>query len=302
MKKNSKHFIAFLFLIVSFCSLAQSSEQFGVSIEKYGAKPAKNWQTAIDNSSAIQKAIDENPGRLIFIPSGIYLLGKEIKITHDVRLVGESKYLTILQPINNDGIYVNAGGVFLENFFIHGRGKTGITINNVRNTTITNVLLQNVQYGIKLVNAWNPKISNLDIDINNNQTPKVLKGIILSGQSVNNYITNSQISAVDVGIEIQKSDKKSEGLIISNVGIFSAKKGINSEGILSLHINNSIIDLCEEYALDIKNTAGLLVSNSWLNSKGSNNTQTIRLFSTWDSHFSTNNIKNGKGNAVILLE
>lgn len=304
MKDKLKVFVSLLVLIGLTCpSFAQKSavHGFGVSILDYGAKPAKEWSKATDNSAAIQSAIDANPGRLIFIPAGLYLLKKEINITHDVRLVGETKYSTILQPVGNNGIIINSGGVTLENFFIYGWGKTGIIVNGVRNTTITNILLQNVEYGIQLINAWNTKISGVDIDINAKQSPKVLKGIIISGQSVNNYISDSQITAVEVGVFIEKSVKRSEGLMLSNVVIYGGKTGLKSEGILSLHLNNCIIDLAEEYAIETANTAGLLVSNSWIYSQGKKSTNAVKLSTTWDSHFSASNIKCEDGSAVILF-
>lgn len=304
MKKliHNLTFLIFLVIMISKVNAQNNVNQFGISILNYGAKPASDWKNAKDNSAAIQKAIDENPGRLIFIPSGIYLLNKEIVIRQGVRLVGENKYTTILQPVKTDGIVINSGGVLLENFFLYGQGKTAITINNVRNTTISNILIQNAEYGIKLVNAWNTKISNLDIDINPRQNPKVLKGIILVGQSVNNFISNSHITAADIGIDILKSEKRSEGLMLSNVLIYSAKTGIRSEGILSLNVSNCIIDLCEEYAIQTRNTASLLVSNCWIYSKGKNKTQAIKLSQTWDSHFLANSIRCENGSSAIAMD
>lgn len=296
-----KYFVL-LFILLNYDIKGQNNEVgFGVSVIDYGARPAKNWADATDNSRAIQTAIDDNPGRMILIPSGIYLLSFEIKVKHGVKIVGEDKYATILQPLKSNCFVVNSGGVSIENLFIYGRGFTGITVNAVRNTNINNVLLQNVETGILLKNAWSTKINNVDITINPNQNPKVLKGIVLEGQSVNNFISNSQITAQQVGIEIKKSEKKSEGLMINNCLISQSKTGIKSFGILSLQINNSIIDLCEEFALEIYDTAGLLASNNWIVSNGHNNSQAIKLSSSWDSHFSANNIKCNTCSSVISI-
>ncbi len=85
-----------LSIIVLLLFTQLNAQEFGVSIINYGAKPANNWESASDNSEAIQKAIDSNPGRTILIPSGIYLLKKEINLSHEIKLMGESKYSTVL--------------------------------------------------------------------------------------------------------------------------------------------------------------------------------------------------------------
>lgn len=300
--RANKRYIVLLFILLSFSISAQINSQFGVSILNYGAKPAKNWQSAVDNYKAIQKAIDQNPGKMLLLPSGIYLLSQELKINNGVRIVGEDKYNTIIQPINNNAFSINSGGVTIENLFIYGRGFSGITINSVRNTNLSNILLQNLEVGIIINNSWNTKISNVDIAINPAQEPKVKKGIVLMGQSVNNHISNSQITATEVGIEIKRNERKSEGLLIDNIVISSSKIGIKSEGILSLHINNSIIDLCTEIGIDIFNTAGLLLSNSWIASDGKNNGSAIKITASWDSHISSNNIKCNVGRFVMALD
>ncbi|WKK58405.1 glycosyl hydrolase family 28-related protein [Sphingobacterium sp. BN32] len=299
LKKVISFYVLFLTIITHSC--AQNKNSTFISVVDYGAKPAKNWTSAVDNSAAIQKAIDNNPGKMIFIPSGIYLISKEINIKHGVRIVGEDKYSTILQSTSNNTMRISAGGVTLEKLFFYGQGNIGLSVINIRNVMLTDLLFQNVDYGIMFQNVWNAKLRNVDVEINSNQNPKVKKGFVFSGQCVNNHISDSQISAMDIGIEIQKSEKRSEGLMLSNVLIYGAKTGLKSEGALSLQVNNCIIDLCEEYAIQTRNTAGLLVSNSWLYSKGNQNTQAVKLYTTWDSHFSASNIKTENGNAVILI-
>ena len=303
IRGNLKILIIALFFCFNIDDLySQKLNKFGVSIIDYGAKPASSWQGAIDNYFFIQKAIDENPGKQIAIPSGYYLISKPLQINHGVQLIGENKYSTVIKPLSCDGIIINSSDVSLENFFVYGDGHTAILVKNVRNSKLSDILIQNVTNGIILQNAWNTKITNIDITINPNQNPKVSKSIVLIGQCVNNLISDSRITAVEVGIEIQKNSVKSEGLMISNVVISSAKVGLKCEGILSLHLNNNIIDLCEDHGLVVENTGGLLVSNCWIASQGKNRGSSIRLSASWDSHFSTNNIKCGIGDTIILLE
>lgn len=276
--------------------------KFGVSITDYGAVPVSTWQEAKDSYAAIQKAINENPGKQINIPAGLYVISRPLIINKAVRIMGENKHSTFIKSLNGGVIIINDGGTSIENLYIYGDSGIGLTISNVRNTTLSNIFFQNTDVGIKLINAWNTKIDNIDVTINPNQNPKISKSIILEGQCVNNTITNSHLTATDIGIEIKINKNKSEGLMLNNVVISSAKIGLKSEGILSLHLVNCIIDLCLNYGLDINNTAGLLATNNWIVSNGSNNGAAIRLSSSWDSHFSNNNIKCAKGNSVITIE
>lgn len=295
--------IVVLFFIFCFVSIfCQKYSSVGVSVLDYGAKPAKDWKMATDNYAAIQKAVDENPGRAIFIPAGKYVLSKPIKISNGVRIIGENKYSTVLQPLNCNGIEVSGESTTVENIFIYGGGKIGIIVTGVHSTTISDVILQNVNVGINLVNSWNTKISNIDIDINQAQNPKVFTGILLTGKNVNNFINTSKIAATENGILIQGGADRSEGLMLSNLMIFGSKNGINCEGILSLNITNCIIDLCTDYAIKTASTTGLMISNSWLYSIGNNKTQTLKLSSTWDSHLSANNIRTKVGSGSILLD
>ncbi|MGJ1335525.1 glycosyl hydrolase family 28-related protein [Sphingobacterium siyangense] len=280
---------------------SQSSNQY-ISILDYGAVVGTSWQNAKDNYIAIQKAIDNNPGRQIFIPKGLYIISKTLELKNNVSLIGEHRSSTVIKAVNGGALLIKDGGISIRDLFIYGDGGVGITVTNARGTSLTDVQLQNVDIGIKLINSWNTKISNLDITINPNQFPKVAKGLVLEGQCVNNHLLNSQITATEVGVDINSSKGRSEGLMMSNVLISAAKTGLKCDGMLSLQLSNCIIDLCENLAFDINNTGGLLVSNCWIASQGKVNGNAVKLSSCWDSHFSSNNIKCDRGKSVFLID
>ncbi len=280
---------------------SHKSNQY-ISILDYGAVVGTSWQNAKDNYIAIQKAIDDNPGRQIFIPKGLYIISKTLELKNNVSLIGEHKSSTVIKAVNGGALLIKDGGISIRDLFIYGDGGVGITISNVRGTTLTDVQLQNVDIGVKLINAWNTRVCNLDIAINPKQFPKISKGIILEGQCVNNHLLNSQITATEVGVEINSSKGRSEGLMMNNILISAAKTGLKCDGMLSLQLSNCIIDLCENLAFDINNTGGLLVSTCWIASQGKVNGSAVKLSSCWDSHFSSNNIKCDRGGSVFLIE
>ena len=276
------------------CSNSIGKNNF-ISILDYGANPASGIQ---DDTERIQRAIDENPGRTIFFPAGFYRVTRDIIVKKSVELVGEGKNNTIFQPLDCNGFVITSGGVVIRNMFIYGAGtksKTGIYCVGIRNTVLENLTIQNLTYGIELVNVWDTKIDKVDLQINRSQTPQIAQGIRLVGQCVNNHISNCHILANDFGIAIIKNgDSGAEGLMITNTLIASCKAGIYSEGIMSLHVSNCIIDLITEWALHLTNTRGLLLSNNWIYTQGDKTNpkdEAIHLESCWDCHISNNNIK-----------
>lgn len=266
-----------------------------ISILDYGANPAPGFQ---DDTQNIQRAIDENPGKTIIFPAGCYSVTKDIIVRKSVELAGEGKLNTIFQPVDCNGFVITVGGVTIRNMFIYGAGsssKSGIYCAGIRNTVLENLTIQNITYGIELVNAWDTKIDKVDIQMNYGQTPQIAQGIRLNGQCVNNHISNCHIIANDFGISIIKNGPNgSEGLMVTNTLIASCKAGIYSEGIMSLHVTNCIIDLIKEWALHLTNTRGLLLTNNWIYTDGGKENpkdEAIHLESSWDCHISNNNIK-----------
>lgn len=276
-----------------------------VSILDYGANPASGFQ---DDTKNIQRAIDENPGKTIVFPAGWYHVTKDIVVGNSVELVGEGKTNTIFQPVDCNGFVITTGNVAIKNMFIYGYGsssKTGICCSGVHNTVLENLTIQNIAYGIELVNAWDTKIDKVDIQINYDQTPQIAQGIRLKGQSVNNQISNCHIIANEYGISIIKNGSNdAEGLMLTNTLIASCKAGIYSEGILSLNVSNCIIDLITGWGIHLVNSRGVLLSNNWIytSATGDNpNDEAIHLESSIDCHISNNNIKCMTGSRAVSI-
>lgn len=298
-----------LLITLFLCVLAHSQY---VNIKDYGASIS-----LADNSTQIQKAIDENPNRTIFFPSGKFNVLKTIVINHPVEIMGEGINNTIFQPVNCNGFLINSSNVTVKNMFIYGyendsKSYTGIYCygkkdNSIYRLNFESLKFQNIKIGIELKYAWDCIIDKVKTLININQSPRILQGIRFYGQSVNNHISNCHIESEGIGVAIIRArtddeqttlvkDLKSpraEGLMITNSFIGSGNYGIYSEGILSMNVSNCTIDLTKRTAIEGTRTDGLLLSNNWiaLILKEELNHPIIKLISSGNAHISNNNIQ-----------
>ena len=264
-----------------------------ISVVDYGAYPSPDWEHAIDNTNAIQSAIDANPGKRILIPAGYYRILSAIVVRNQVELVGDGKSNTIIQPVNCHGFVITSSNVTIKDMFIYGYSTSnyiGIYCSGVYYTTLENLKIQNIVFGIELVNSWSTKIDKVDTQYNT-QTPQVAQGIRLNGKCVNTHVSNCQIMAVDFGISIIKNGSDAEGLMITNTLVSNCKSGIYSEGILSLNVTNCIFDWNSGYAINVSNTRGMLFTNNWVAVYDVPIGEAIHMVSGFDNHITNNNIK-----------
>lgn len=267
-----------------------------VSVADYGAMPGIDWAHAIDCTNGIQMAINANPGKKIFIPAGYYKTSSAIAINSSVELIGEGKHNTQIQPIDCNCFIITASNVAIKDIFIYGfssngSGYTGIWCDSVSFTTLDNLQMQNLTVGIRCDKSWNSKISRIDMLINPAQYPQINNGIEIHDRSVNNHISNCHIESNSIGISILKEQYDPEGLMIDNCYIGNSNIGIYSTGILSLHLNNCIIDLISGWAICATNTRGMLLSNCWIATLTDAGTEAIHLELSFDCIISNNNIK-----------
>ena len=279
----------------------------------------------------------------IYFPAGNYIFSKPFKIKKGINIYGEGKNNTVIQFYNCNGIVFDNGlnhtcicnvkgdeewnldkKFIIRDLNIRGDANidnntesyAGITINSGRlGGDILNVQLQGFGTGIAFNNkSWDSRIDNVDIlyNIDSNRLPHkpyVDVGIKLSGQCVNDIISNCHINAVTIGIEAKdliscpcdpnKPNERTEGLQINNSIIASDKVGIYAVGALSLNVNNNVIDQNSNYGVIIKRCRSVLVSNNWISSKDSIKfqDQALAIEGSTDCHFSNNLIQSETPNS-----
>ena len=302
----------FIFLTSGIYSHAQP-----ISIVSYGAIIGSSFSNANSNATintnAIQTAINNNPGKRILIPAGYYVINASINISNNIELVGEGKGITNLQALNCDGVKILIDQVMLKDFSLIGSSNNstvykGINIgssNRINFIDIQNIRIQSFIIGIQMLNGWDVKIGNCDLDVNAN-LPQIDVAIKIIGQSVNNMISNCHIIANSVGIwslsDPLNVNSKPEGIMITNCLISLAKNSILAEATLSIHVSNCILDLNRGYAICFRNSSGGLVTNNWIYSgvtSGSPIDQAISIESSMNCNISNNNIITATGARTI---
>lgn len=95
-------------------------------------------------------------------------------------------------------------------------------------------------------------------------------GVVLFGQSVNNKIDNSFISA-NSGIACINllpdpvNNFFGEGLMITNTLLAAGQYGVRCQlGFLSLHVSNCVIDLIQDTAFELTDCKKMMLSNNWI--------------------------------------
>ena len=184
-----------------------------------------------DAAPAIQRAIDENPNRVIYFPDGKYTISTPILTPaapeksvclelsnsavirpaegwdHDealIRLGGKDPSKTIIVPGSN---YYFSGGIL-----DCGGVAKGISIDSGRETVIRNTSIKNAAVGIHIKKGSNNNSSDADIhdvNITGNMSPECV-GVLLDG--FDNTLTNMRIYRTQIGVLLN-----SRGNVLRNI-------------------------------------------------------------------------------------
>lgn len=123
----------------------------------------------------IQKAINENPNKTIFIPDGNYIINTPIKIGYNQKMTGMSMNDTVLTYTADSGSLIDISGknhIDIENMsLLHsfeigqmGASNTAKAINSIAcsYTRYKNIIIKGFDYGIDFSNnAWCSDIDNI---------------------------------------------------------------------------------------------------------------------------------------------
>ncbi|MCF2604401.1 hypothetical protein JQM84_12020 [Parabacteroides distasonis] len=214
-----------------------------------------------DLADAIQRAIDENPGRTLFFPDGVYLLSHPIKTPADplrsVSLV-LSNYaclkatkdwehgnalvqLGTIHPAND--ITIPGSNYGLTGGIIDGSNVAdGVSIDGGRETYIREVSIKHTRIGVHIKYGANNGSSDADIrDVNivgNNCSNAI--GVLVEGYD--NTLTNMRIASVNKGVWL-----KAAGNSLRNIHplyIFGQEQDYESSCGFVLEDGNNWLHFC----------------------------------------------------------
>lgn len=282
----------------------------------------------IDCTEGIQKAIDENPNRVIYFPDGIYKISSPIltpaEPSKSVSL--ELSNYAIIQPFegwNNDEALVCLGGkepsntilIPGSNYYISGGVidclgiAKGISIDSGRETNIRGISIKNTVIGIHIKNGANCGSSDADV-CNVNITGNMGKnsiGVLVEGHD--NTFTNIRIYRTQIGVKLCSGAN-----ILRNVHTLygSLDDLIYEDGCGFVNEKgNNWYDFCysDQYATGFHIQSGFGIYNNcyayWYSNRGEKHTafrSCIPFNSTVTNFIMGLNNKNATKNNIILEE
>ena len=281
-----------------------------------------------DVASDIQRAIDENPNRVIYFPDGIYKISTPIltpanpyksvslelsnyaviqpteKWNSDNAMIclgGKDPYNTILVPGSN---YYFSGGV------IDCLGKaSGISVDSGRETLIKNTAIKNAQIGLHIKKGLNGGSSDcdiLDVNITGNMNKNSI-GILLEGHD--NTITNVRIYRMQTGVMISSGSN-----ILRNVHPLygSTDDTLYASGCAFIDkYGNNWYDFCysDQYAIGFRIESGVSIYNDcfsyWYSNRGEKHIcfQSVGAFNSIATNFKMGlNKRNAVKQNIVLDE
>lgn len=198
-----------------------------------------------DVADAIQKVIDENPGRTIDFPDGTYTVSKPIKVPTDpakavsLRL-SDFAVIKATDSFAGDAVVclsvgaMPEGGSLTNTFYfqggtIDGNGKAkGMYVENAENLLVSNVGFKNVSTGIE-VKAGVLDVENVNI-VCNGAADSV--GMVIAGK--NSTYINVRIHKAETGVKVSGDNNllKSvyatySGTSNTSVAFLDSSKGCN---------------------------------------------------------------------------
>lgn len=281
-----------------------------------------------DVISDIQRAIDENPNRVIYFPDGTYKISSPIYTPANpyksvslelsnyaviqptdnwssenamICLGGKDPYNTILIPGSN---YYLSGGV------IDCLGKSnGISVDCGRETLIKDTAIKNAQIGMHIKKGLNGGSSDcdiLDINITGNMDKNSI-GILIEGHD--NTVTNIRIYRMQTGVMISSGSN-----ILRNVHPLygSSDESLYASGCAFIDkYGNNWYDFCysDQYAIGFRIETGASIYNDcysyWYSNRGEKHTcfQSVEAFNSIVTNFKMGlNKKNAVRQNIVLDE
>ena len=247
-----------------------------VNATRYGAVGDGSTDSTAALANALLVAIGADCPLYIPGATSWYKSTSPLAVTASVQIVGGGSAETIIRFFNCDGFAISASvnDVAIERieiFSVNAGGtadpKTniGIDINGGSGTECNRIVTRDLYMRgwatcIDYSYTWTSRIDNVTM-------LNCTTGVRYFGQSVNDTISNSSISANSGSYcirTVKDGAVKGEGLLVSNTLLASGTYGVSSDGFLLMRFSNCTIDLITDTAFDITNVIDFGVHNSWI--------------------------------------
>jgi hypothetical protein len=206
-----------------------------------------------DVADKLQKLIDENPGRTLELPDGVYTVSKPIKVSADcakavsLRLSsyavikaadnwsGDSAVVCLADGERNSASENNS--FYISGGIIDGNGKAAaaISVGDARDILISNVSVRNATVGIKVLKGA-ADLENIHIK-GNGAADSI--GLLIAGDE--GSAANIQISGVENGVKVTGANNIFKSVNVKYSGTSVDSCGFIDEG------TGSNYDMCQSY-------------------------------------------------------
>jgi hypothetical protein len=240
-----------------------------VSVKDFGAV----GDGTTDDTAAIQAAITAASG--IYFPAGTYKTTATISVGSNKNLFGESR-AAIIDAYGCDmfDLPANTSNTRFSTLTLRSFSSGGTPYPNLYDAIYSHGISGTTNYNITCEDlfllGWGECIRyayTLSSVIDNIATLNCQQSVVLFGQSVNNYISNSTLTA-NSGVASVRTIKdgatQGEGLTITNCLLSSGLYGLQSDGFLSIGVSNCVVDLIQDIAFNLTNAKVFNLNGSWV--------------------------------------
>jgi hypothetical protein len=272
-----------------------------ISVTTYGADPSG----MSDSTSAMESAIAaaQTSGDRVVLPSGTFLITRNLTVSKSIEIVGAGKRATTLYFLTTADAALNlvANGSAIRDLFIYAgsQGQTGTTAVYVDKDgcEVTNVMIQNFSVGVLGGGVRHLKLRNVDT-VFNAQTPQVSDAVRLVNKSSYVQISDCQLQSVGRAVAILGSASSPSSAILIANSLLTGQFALYAENTISLQVTNSVLDLTDVYAVFVQSSRGFLLSNSWVYSSSG---EAVVLENCADSVVTGSNLKCAAGARVVSI-
>lgn len=218
------------------------------TITEYGC----SGDDATDNTTALQLAINENYGKTLFIPDGVYLVS-DLEIVDDITIVGSGKNAVLKYTGTGDCLHIKPKSpsttddficITLENIsIITETGANGLYLSETTHSIFRNLYIEGFGTGIKmdgegLVSKQNTIFNNHFEEI---VIDRVTNGFDIFGCISDSHFDKLSISNCEYGIYFHgtKETQGSNNVTITNSTFVYAKDCVHLDNV---HMRNLFIN------------------------------------------------------------
>lgn len=281
-----------LIVCAVFASLTFADKVFNVS--SYGAVAGDDNDDRVAIQNAINAAITEGTGGIVYIPAGSYILknkglviGNSGSVSkdnyHNLRIVGDGKFATELKFVSPDNSDLGKAAIHFSGVGILGGDWRETDNNGVENLSIvldrsgstTNVTAIDLEW------ASSAEVNNVNINISDNSSESNNWNTGVSARHWMTNIVNTRVHYANIAINLEKvgSARHANTMTISDCNLQRGQEGIRLSGNTTIRILDNTIEHFKSYGVNILSGQNIQITGNHMEGNGWTNGYNVRVSS-----------------------